>query len=77
MSDHRHAPDELADHDLGLSHDLPQLVANERRAWGRRGLLGLLGVDTDLVFSDGYSLQLATVTGSAEEGYTFSLNVPV
>jgi protocatechuate 3,4-dioxygenase beta subunit len=35
--------DELDDHDLGLSHDLPQLVANERKAWGRRGLLGLVG----------------------------------
>jgi len=27
--------------------------------------------------SQGYSLQLATVTGSVDEGYTFSLNVPV
>lgn len=43
MSDHSHAPDELEDHDLGLSHDLPQLVAQERKAWGRRGLLGLMG----------------------------------
>jgi protocatechuate 3,4-dioxygenase beta subunit len=42
MSDHSHAPDELEDHDLGLSHDLPQIVAKERR-WGRRGLLGLMG----------------------------------
>jgi hypothetical protein len=30
-----------------------------------------------MVFSDGYSLQLATVTGSVDEGYTFALNVPV
>ena len=34
-------------------------------------------LDTDGVFSDGYSLQLATVTGSVDEGFTFSLNVPV
>ena len=41
---HDHAEhDELEDHDLGLSHDVPQLVAQQRRAWGRRGLLGLLG----------------------------------
>jgi protocatechuate 3,4-dioxygenase beta subunit len=39
--------------------------------------LDRVSLDTDLVFSDGYSLQLVTVTGSAEEGYTFSLNVPV
>ncbi len=36
-----------------------------------------VSLDSDMVFSDGYSLQLATVTGSVEEGYTFSLNVPV
>jgi protocatechuate 3,4-dioxygenase beta subunit len=41
MSD-AHNHDELEDHDLGLSHDLPQIVAKERR-WGRRGLLGLMG----------------------------------
>jgi protocatechuate 3,4-dioxygenase beta subunit len=42
MTDHSHAPDELEDHDLGLSHDLPQIVERERR-WGRRGLFGLMG----------------------------------
>ncbi len=43
MSDHTHAREELEDHDLGLSHDLPQIVEQERRAWGRRGLFGLMG----------------------------------
>ncbi len=43
MSEHTHAHDELEDHDLGLSHDLPQIVEQERRAWGRRGLFGLMG----------------------------------
>ena len=32
---------------------------------------------TDMVFADGYSLQLATMTGSVGEGYVASLNVPV
>ena len=36
-----------------------------------------VSLGSDMVFSDGYSLQLATVTGSVDEGYTFSLNVPV
>ncbi len=31
----------------------------------------------DTVFRDGYSLQLATVTGSVAEGYTATLTVPV
>jgi protocatechuate 3,4-dioxygenase beta subunit len=34
-------------------------------------------LDTDMVFSDGYSLQLAKVTGSVEDGYVATLNVPV
>jgi len=39
--------------------------------------LSQLSLDTDNIFSDGYSLQLATVTGSVDDGYTISLNVPV
>jgi protocatechuate 3,4-dioxygenase beta subunit len=41
MTNHSHAPEELEDHDLGLSHDLPRIAALERL--GRRGLLGLVG----------------------------------
>ncbi len=29
------------------------------------------------MFSDGYSLQMAKVTGSNDEGYVATLNVPV
>ncbi|WP_193609128.1 3,4-dioxygenase subunit beta [Nocardioides lijunqiniae] len=41
MTSRPHAHDELEDHDLGLSHDLPRIV--ERNRVGRRGLLGILG----------------------------------
>ncbi len=34
-------------------------------------------LSTDLVFSDGYSLQMAKVTGSVEDGFVATLNVPV
>jgi protocatechuate 3,4-dioxygenase beta subunit len=34
-------------------------------------------LETDMVFSDGYSLQLATVTGNVTDGMTATLNVPV
>lgn len=34
-------------------------------------------LDTDMVFSDGYSLQLGTATGSVNQGYTIALNVAV
>lgn len=39
--------------------------------------LSRLSLESDGIFSDGYSLQMAKVTGSVEDGYTVSLNVPV
>jgi protocatechuate 3,4-dioxygenase beta subunit len=39
--------------------------------------LAQIGLDSDGIFSDGYSLQMASVTGSVDDGYTISLNVPV
>jgi len=34
-------------------------------------------LDTDNVFSDGYSLQLAAITGVVDTGMAATLNVPV
>ena len=66
MSDHSHAHDELEDHDLGLSHDLPQIVAKERR-WGRRGLLGLMGgVGAVALVGCGDDDQSAPTSGASE-----------
>ncbi|RNL78867.1 intradiol ring-cleavage dioxygenase [Nocardioides marmorisolisilvae] len=39
--------------------------------------LSQVSLDTDGIFSDGYSLQLATMTGSVAKGYVATLNVPV
>jgi protocatechuate 3,4-dioxygenase beta subunit len=39
--------------------------------------LAQTSLDTDMVFSDGYSLQLAKVTGNVTDGMTATLNVPV
>lgn len=39
--------------------------------------LARVSLDGDMVFADGHSLQLATVTGSVDDGYTIALNVPV
>lgn len=41
------------------------------------GSLGQVSLDSDGVFSDGYSLQLATMSGSVADGYTATLNVPI
>jgi hypothetical protein len=38
---------------------------------------GASGLETDMVFSDGYSLRLGTVTGSVGDGLTATLNLPV
>jgi protocatechuate 3,4-dioxygenase beta subunit len=39
--------------------------------------LAQTSLESDMVFSDGYSLQLATVTGDVADGMTATLNVPV
>ncbi|MFC4783637.1 dioxygenase family protein [Nocardioides sp. MAHUQ-72] len=39
--------------------------------------LAKVSLSSDMVFADGYSLQLAKVSGSVDAGYTISLNVPV
>ena len=60
---------------------LPEDVCNE--VYATEGYeqsvenLTKLSLDTDGIFRDGYSLQLAKVTGSVDEGYAVTLNVPV
>ena len=39
--------------------------------------LAQVSLQSDNVFSDGYSMQMATVTGDTSSGFTASLNVPV
>lgn len=36
-----------------------------------------VSLDSDGIFADGYSLQMAKVTGSVEEGYVATLSVPI
>ena len=36
-----------------------------------------VSLDSDGIFSDGYSLQLATMTGSVADGLVATLNVPI
>lgn len=61
---------------------LPEAVCQEVYA-GAAGYeasaanLAATSLDRDLAFSDGVSLQMATATGSVDDGYTIALNVPV
>jgi protocatechuate 3,4-dioxygenase beta subunit len=60
---------------------LPQAACDDVYATDgyEQSVTNLAGVslDSDGVFSDGHSLQLATVTGSVDDGYTVSLKIPV
>lgn len=62
---HSHGHDELEDHDLGLSHDLPKIV--ERNRLGRRGLLSILG---------GVGTAAALAACSSDGGTTTSASPP-
>ena len=48
-----------------------------RRATSRRWPTWPTSLDSDGIFSDGYSLQMATTKGSVTDGYTATLNVPI
>jgi hypothetical protein len=60
---------------------LPEVACRQVYATGGDGQslqnMAQTSLETDMVFSDGYSLQLGTVTGSVGDGLTATLNVPV
>ncbi|MTD45843.1 dioxygenase [Conexibacter sp. W3-3-2] len=60
---------------------LPQEACEKVYAAGGYGdsaaNLAQLSIDTDMVFSDGYGTQLATVTGAPGDGLTMRLNIGV
>ncbi|MEV0634123.1 intradiol ring-cleavage dioxygenase [Streptomyces sp. NPDC050619] len=62
---------------LALPKDVSDRVYATDGYSGSVGNLSELSLESDSVFSDGYDQQLATVTGSAEQGYTATLTVPV
>ena len=62
---------------LALPADTCEAVYTDARYGSSAGNLSRLSLETDGVFRDGAGDQLATVTGSDEEGYTVSLLVRV
>ncbi len=62
---------------LALPHDVCEAVYATEGYQASVQNLSQLSLDTDGIFSDGYSLQLAKVTGSARDGYTVELGVAV
>jgi protocatechuate 3,4-dioxygenase beta subunit len=71
------ASDKLRTSQLALPEDISTLVyATDGYSQSIQNL-ARSSLSTDNVFSDGYSLQLATVTGTVAGGLTVTLNVPV
>lgn len=71
------ASDKLRTSQLALPEDISkQVYATEGYEQSVRNL-SQTSLDSDNVFSDGYSLQLATVTGTVDGGLTATLTVPV
>ena len=63
---------------LALPEDVCETVYSTAEGYEQSvSNLAQVSLDSDGIFSDGYSLQMAKVTGSVEDGYVATLNVPV
>jgi len=62
---------------LAMPEDMSSLVYATGGYGNSAQNLAQSSLATDMVFSDGYSLQLAKVTGSVTDGMTATLNIPV
>jgi protocatechuate 3,4-dioxygenase beta subunit len=71
------ASDKLRTSQLALPEDVCKLVYATDGYNQSVQNIARTSLSTDNVFSDGYSLQLATVTGTVTAGLTATLNVPV
>jgi protocatechuate 3,4-dioxygenase beta subunit len=71
------ATDKLRTSQLALPEDACKLVYATDGYSASVSNLAQTSLATDMVFSDGYSLQLATVTGDVTNEMTATLNVPV
>lgn len=71
------ASSKLRTSQLALPEDVSRTVYADARYPNSAANLSRTSLETDMVFRDGYSLQLATVTGDSTSGYVASLTVPV
>jgi protocatechuate 3,4-dioxygenase beta subunit len=71
------ATNKLRTSQLALPQDVCEMVYATEGYEQSVSNLAQVSLDSDGIFSDGYSLQMAKVTGSLEDGYVATLNVPV
>lgn len=62
---------------IALPQDVASEVYADARYAGSSDNLSRVSLDSDMVFSDGYRLQMATMSGSVADGLTARLTVPV
>jgi protocatechuate 3,4-dioxygenase beta subunit len=78
LDDATSASGKLRTSQIALPQDVCETVYAEAEGYeASLDNLAKVSLDSDSVFSDGHSLQLATMTGSVAEGYTIALAVPV
>jgi protocatechuate 3,4-dioxygenase beta subunit len=77
LADATAARNRLRTSQLAFPQDAAEQVYATDSYPGSAANLAGVSFGSDLVFSDGYSLQLAKVTGSAAEGYSATLRVPI
>lgn len=71
------AANKLRTSQLALPEDVCTTVYAEPGYEASVANLAQTSLDSDGIFSDGYSLQMAKVTGSVRDGYVATLNVPI
>lgn len=77
LGDATSASNKLRTSQMALPEDVCKQVYEADGYEDSVGNLSRTSLESDNVFGDGYSLQLAKVTGSNDEGYLATLNVPV
>jgi protocatechuate 3,4-dioxygenase beta subunit len=78
VDDATSASNRLRTSQLALPEDVCAEVYAEAEGYSSsEANLSQSSLESDMVFSDGYSLQMAKLTGSVSEGFTATLNVPV
>ena len=77
LDDATSASNKLRTTQLALPEDVSREVYATDGYDASTGNLDQTSLQTDMVFSDGYSLQMARLTGSVDSGLTATLNVPV
>ncbi|MBJ7528748.1 MAG: intradiol ring-cleavage dioxygenase [Nocardioides sp.] len=78
LEDATSASNKLRTSQLAIPQDVADAVYAEAEGYEQSVTnMAQTSLDSDNVFSDGYSLQLAKATGSVAEGYTLTLNVPI